>query len=184
MTPKFFRTQAAFRKWLEQHHDKESELFVGFYNVASGRGGLTYRQALDEALCFGWIDGVRRNLDADSYTNRFTPRKAKSYWSEVNTKRFRELAELGLVAEPGQKAFDARDAAKTKQYSFEREAAVFDAALEKRFRANEKAWTFFEAQPPSYRKVITWWVVSAKKEETRAARLAKLIEASAAGKRL
>jgi uncharacterized protein YdeI (YjbR/CyaY-like superfamily) len=184
VTAQFFRSQAAFRKWLEKHHDKEKELIVGFYNVASGRGGLTYKQALDEALCFGWIDGVRRNLDADSYTNRFTPRKAKSYWSEINTKRFHELAELGRVAEPGQKAFDARDPAKTKEYSFERERAVFDAALEKRFRANKQAWAFFEAQPPGYRRMITWWVVSAKKEETRASRLEKLIAASEAGKRL
>ena len=180
---KFFKTQAAFRSWLEKHHDQEKELLVGFYNVPSGRGGLTYRQALDEALCFGWIDGVRKNVDADSYTIRFTPRKAKSYWSEVNTKRFHELVELGVVAEPGQQAFDRRDPAR-KKYSFEREPAQFDAATEKQFRANKKAWAFFKAQAPWYRKLLTFYVMSAKKEETRASRLKKLIDASEAGKRL
>lgn len=184
MSAKFFKSQADFRKWLEKHHDKETELFVGFYNVASGRGGLTYKQAVDEALCFGWIDGVRRNLDADSYTNRFTPRKAKSYWSAINTKRFHELDAMGMIAEPGRKAFDARDAAKTQQYSFERETAKFDAAMEKQFRANKKAWAFFKAQPPGYRRLMTHWVTSAKKEETRASRLQKLIDTSAAGERI
>lgn len=184
MNVEHFASQKAFRKWLEKNHAKATELWVGFYRADSGRGGLTYKEALDEALCFGWIDGVRKSVDEESYTNRFTPRKAKSYWSQVNTKRFLELQELGVIAPPGQQAFDARDAATTAKYSFERETASFDPASEKTFRANKKAWKFFEAQPPYYRRVATWFVVGAKREETRARRLAQLIECSAKGERL
>lgn len=183
--PVFFDSQAKFRKWLEKNHDKATELFLGMYNRQSGRGGITYKEALDEALCFGWIDGVRKNVDADSYMQRFTPRRKKSYWSAVNTKRFQELQQLGVVAEAGLRAFEARDASATQKYSFEREAAeVFSAAFEKRFRAKKKAWTFFEAQPPSYRRLATFRVMSAKQEETRVRRLARLIEESEQGKRI
>lgn len=184
MKPEFFESQKAFRKWLEKNHAKAKELLVGLYRTGSGRGGLTYKQALDEALCFGWIDGVRKGLDEESYSIRFTPRKAKSYWSAVNTKRFLELQQLGVVAPAGQSAFDARDAAATAKYSFERETVSFEAAMEKQFRANKKAWTFFEAQPPYYKRVATWFVVGAKKEETRARRLEQLIACSARGERL
>jgi len=184
MNVEHFASQKAFRKWLEKNHATATELWVGFYRADSGRGGLTYKEALDEALCFGWIDGVRKKVDEESYTNRFTPRKAKSYWSAVNTKRFRELQELGVIAPQGQKTFDARDAATTAKYSFERETASFDAGSEKKFRANKKAWQFFEAQPPYYRRVATWFVVGAKREETRARRLEQLIECSAKGERL
>jgi uncharacterized protein YdeI (YjbR/CyaY-like superfamily) len=183
--PLFFKSQAEFRKWLEKNHDKATELFLGLYHLRSGRGGITYKEAVDEALCFGWIDGVLRNIDEDSYMQRFTPRKKKSYWSAVNTKRFHELQKLGRVAEPGLRAFEARDASETQKYSFEREtAAVFSPEFEKQFRANKKAWAFFEAQPPGYRRQMTFRVMSAKKEETRASRLRKLIEASEAGTRL
>ena len=184
MTVKHFATQAAFRKWLEKNHDKVKELFVGFYNQKSGRGGLTYKQALDEALCFGWIDGVRRSIDEDSYTNRFTPRKAKSYWSAINTKRYQELDAQGLVAPPGRAAFEARDAAKTAQYSFERETAELDPAMRKELEANKKAVAYFDAQPPYYRRLASHWVTSAKRDETRTKRLATLIEFCAKGERL
>lgn len=180
-----FESQKAFRKWLEKNHDKAAELYVGFYRKDTGRGGLTYREALDEALCFGWIDGVRKRVDDESYAQRFTPRTKKSYWSAVNTRRFEELRKLGVVAPPGQAAFDARDASKTQRYSFEREQAeVFSPWLEKKFRAERKAWQFFQEQPPSYRKVATFWVMSAKQDETRARRLEKLIAASEAGNRI
>ena len=185
MNVQHFESRKAFRKWLEKNHDKVKELYVGLYNKASGRGGLTYREALDEALCFGWIDGVRKNVDDDSYTQRFTPRKKNSYWSAVNTRRFEELQKLGMVAPPGQAAFDARDPSKTQKYSFEREQAeVFSPELEQKFRAKKKAWEFFEAQPPSYRKMATFWVMSAKQEATRARRLERLIADSMAQKRI
>jgi uncharacterized protein YdeI (YjbR/CyaY-like superfamily) len=181
----FFESRKAFRKWLEKNHDKVTELFIGMYRKESGRGGITYREALDEALCFGWIDGVRKRVDDVSYAQRFTPRTKKSYWSAVNTKRFEELKKLGLVAPPGQAAFDARDASKTQKYSFEREQAeVFSPEIEKKFRAKKRAWQFFEVQPPGYRKLATFWVMSAKQEATRAKRLEKLIADSAAGKRI
>ncbi|HYK05283.1 MAG TPA: YdeI/OmpD-associated family protein [Thermoanaerobaculia bacterium] len=185
MNAQHFVSQQAFRKWLEKNHDKVTELFVRFYRKDTGRGGMTYKESVDEALCFGWIDGVRKRLDEESYAQRFTPRKKKSYWSAVNTKRFEELHALGLVAPSGQAAFDARDASATQRYSFEREQAeVFSPELEAKFRAKKKAWKFFEKQPPGYRRLLTFYVMSAKQEETRVTRLEKLIEASAAGKRL
>jgi uncharacterized protein YdeI (YjbR/CyaY-like superfamily) len=185
MNVRHFESQKAFRKWLEQNHDKVTELFVAFYKKASGRGGITYKEAVDEALCFGWIDGVKKRVDDESYTHRFTPRKKKSYWSAVNTRRFEELRALGVVAPAGQAAFDARDPSQTQRYSFEREKAeVFSPELEAKFRAKKKAWKFFEAQPPGYRRLNTFRVMSAKQEETRIRRLEQLIEASEAGKRL
>jgi uncharacterized protein YdeI (YjbR/CyaY-like superfamily) len=146
--------------------------------------GLTYRQALDEALCFGWIDGVKKRVDDDSYVHRFTPRKRDSYWSAVNTKRFRQLVKGGVVAPPGLEAFKRRDPKKTEKYSFERKRAAFDAVAERAFKANAAAWTFFRAQPPGYQRLLTFWVMSAKQEETRLRRLAVLVERSAKGLRL
>lgn len=185
MNVQHFESQKAFRKWLEKNYDKVTELFVGFYKKDSGRGGMAYKEAVDQALCFGWIDGVKHKVDDESYSLRFTPRKKKSYWSAVNTKRFGELHAQGLVAPSGQAAFDARDPDATNRYSFEREKAeVFSPELEARFRAKKKAWKFFEEQPPGYRRLLTFYVMSAKQDATRAKRLEKLIEASAAGKRL
>ena len=184
MKPRFFRSAAEFRAWLSANHAKASELMVGFYKVASGKGGITYKEAVDEALCFGWIDGVRRGIDDDRYANRFTPRKPKSYWSEVNTKRAKELIADGRMTPAGLAAFERRDASETRKYSFERDTADLDAAQRREFRADKKAWTFFSAQPPGYRKVAIWWVVSAKREDTRARRLATLIEHSRNGERL
>jgi uncharacterized protein YdeI (YjbR/CyaY-like superfamily) len=182
--PKFFESPAAFREWLERNHDSAEELSVGFHKKNSRKPSITYQEALDGALCYGWIDGVRRNPNEDSYTIRFTPRKPKSVWSAVNIRRAHELIAEGRMTPPGLAAFEKRDEARARQYSYERENVVFDAASEERLRHNKKAWEFFRAQPQGYQRLHTWWVVSAKKEETRAKRLAVLMEASAEGRRL
>lgn len=184
MNVTFFPSQPEFRQWLEKNHDRVKELWVGFYKKDSGRPSITYPEALDEALCFGWIDGVRKKYEDDSYTIRFTPRKPKSNWSRVNIRRIEQLIGLGRVALPGLKAFEVREEQRSGVYSFEQDKAELDPALEKEFRAYPKAWDFFQNQPPGYRRTATWWVVSAKKEETRARRLRQLIEDSDAGRRL
>lgn len=185
MNPRFFDSPADFRSWLEENHDQTAELWVGFHKKGSGRGGITYPQALDEALCFGWIDGVRKSLGEASYTIRFTPRKPGSVWSAVNVEHVRRLAESGRMREPGLRAFEARDPKKSKLYSYEQQhEASLDPASEERLKANAKAWEFFRSQAPSYRRTTQWWIVSAKKEETRARRLATLIEACEKGERL
>lgn len=184
MTPTFFLTATEFRAWLEENHAAATELLVGFYRKESGKGGITYPEALDEALCFGWIDGVRKRRDDASYTIRFTPRKRGSVWSVVNIRRVGELMKSGRMHAAGQKEFDGRDREKTRVYSYEREAAKLDGESERRFRANRKAWEVYQAQPPGYRRVSTGWVMNAKREETRARRLAKLIEISESGRRL
>jgi uncharacterized protein YdeI (YjbR/CyaY-like superfamily) len=182
--PRFFRSQAAFRAWLEKHHATVRELLVGFYRKSAGKPGISYLGAVDEALCFGWIDGVKRRVDDVSYTHRFTPRKADSTWSVVNTKRATQLIALGLMARPGLEAFERRDRQRTKLYSYERSAPAFDAACEQAFKANARAWTFFHAQPPGYRKLVTFWIMSAKKDDTRLRRLAALVKSSAEGSRI
>ena len=184
MKPTFFQSAADFRKWLASNHDKFHELWVGFYKKNSGKVGIAYLEAVDEALCFGWIDGMKKSVDEISYTHRFTPRKAKSFWSAVNIRRVGELQQLGRMAAPGLKAFAGRDDQKAKQYSYERSTCELGNAHEKKFRRNSKAWRFFQAQPPGYRRTATWWVISAKREETREERLAKLIETSQHGRRL
>lgn len=184
MKPTFFKDAAHFRRWLQKHHASETELWVGMHRKASGKGGITYKEALDQALCFGWIDGVRKRVDETSFVQRFTPRTAKSYWSAVNIKRAGELIAAGQMAAPGRKALERRDAAASGRYSFEREAAAFTAAQLKTLKANRKAWSFFASQPPYYRRVATFWVASAKKEETRVRRLETLISDSAAGRRI
>ncbi len=183
MKPRFFKTADAFRKWLEKNHDKETELSIGFHKKNSGKPSITYPEALDEALCFGWIDGVRRNVNETSYSIRFTPRKTKSIWSVVNMRRATELENLGLMRPPGLRAFQARDPKRSGIYSFENAARELDPEFEKRFRANKKAWDFFQAQPPYITKVCKFWVMSAKKEETRLRRLDQLIASSAKGQR-
>jgi uncharacterized protein YdeI (YjbR/CyaY-like superfamily) len=184
MTPRFFKHPGDLRRWFRANHAKARELLVGFYKRDSGRPSVTYHEALDEALSVGWIDGVRKRLDADSYTIRFTPRRKGSYWSRVNTARAQALEAGNRMTPAGLAAFRARDAARTRKYSFEREAASFDDAERRRFKADEKAWAFFEEQPPGYRRVATFWVVSAKLKETRARRLAALIEDCANGRRI
>lgn len=175
--PRFFKTGLALRKWLAQNHEKADELWIGFYKKSSGKGGLTYREALDQALAFGWIDGVRKTFDETNYMIRFTPRRPKSIWSTVNVKRVGELTKLGLMEPAGLRAFEARDV--TRQgYSYEQHSAALDPGHEKKFRRNKKAWKFFEDQPPYYRKTMTFWVMSAKREETRLKRLERLIQES------
>jgi len=181
--PRFFATPEKLREWLEEHGGEESELHVGFYKKGSGRPSVTWPESVDEALSFGWIDGVRRRIDDESYTIRFTPRKRTSTWSAVNVARVAELVRLGRMRPAGLAAFEARAAAKTGIYAYEnRGAAVLDAKQEKLFRASRAAWKFFSAQPPWYRKTAIWWVVCAKREETRERRLATLIAESAAGR--
>lgn len=183
-TPTFFGSGDEFRTWLERHGGTAAELLIGFHTVASGRAGITYQQALDHALCFGWIDGVRRNLDATSYTVRFSPRQSRSHWSRINLARVAELKKLGLMTAPGLAAFARRGAVRTIDYSYELKAAALTPAFERAFRAKPKAWAFFESQAPSYRRVAVFWVMSAKKEETRARRFAALVKDSAEGRRV
>jgi uncharacterized protein YdeI (YjbR/CyaY-like superfamily) len=182
--PVFFPTPADFRKWLQTNHRTTQELWVGFYKKATGRPSITWPESVDEALCFGWIDGLRKNVDAESYMIRFTPRRPGSIWSVVNTRRMAELIRARRVRAAGRKAFAQRDGTKTNRYSFEREAAKLDASMEARFQASPAAWTFFQAQPPGYRRIAAWFVISAKQEATRRRRLETLIEISAAGERL
>jgi uncharacterized protein YdeI (YjbR/CyaY-like superfamily) len=180
----FFASAAAWREWLAAHHDAATELQVGFYKRDAGRPSITYQEALDEALCYGWIDGVRKGLDEASYTIRFTPRKPRSNWSAVNIRRVEELSRLGLMQPPGIQAYEARDAERSRMYSYEQERHTLTEAFQQQFRASGVAWDFFQAQPPSYRKVASYWVMSAKQEATRLRRLATLIEDSAEGRRL
>lgn len=184
MKPAFFQSAADFRNWLERHHADARELLVGFYRKDSGRGGIAYPEALDEALSFGWIDGVRKRIDTQAYTIRFTPRKPGSTWSAVNIERVGELTSRGLMTPSGLRAFEARDERKTRQYSYEREQGNLDPWLDAALRANPAASAFFDAQPPGYRKTAAFWVMSAKREETRARRLAHLVERSASGARI
>lgn len=181
--PTFFPTPAEFRRWLGLHHAKADELLLGFYRKELGRG-LTYPQALDEALAFGWIDGVRKNIDAQSYSIRFTPRRRGSNWSAVNIRRARELLAAGRMRPSGRRAFLERDEGKKRQYSYERKPARLSAPLAAALRARPKAAEFFAAQPAGYRKVMVFWIMSAKRPETRRRRLARLIARSAKGVRV
>ena len=183
MNPTFFATPSEFRTWLEEHHERSRELWVGFYKKSSGKPSITWPEAVDEALCFGWIDGLRKSIDAVSYTIRFTPRKPRSIWSAVNVKRARELTSLGLMHPAGLKAFEARVEAKSGIYSYEQASgAELDVADERQFRANKQAWDFFQAQAAWYRRTAIRWVISAKRDETRRRRLATLIDDSAQGR--
>ncbi len=176
MKPRFFATPTAWRAWLEKNHATKTELLVGFYKTSSGRPSITWPQSVDEALCFGWIDGVRRSLGEEAYTIRFTPRRATSIWSSVNVARVAALTEQGRMSEAGLRAFAARKPEKTGVYSFERkEHATLSPIEEKQLRANRKAAAFYDAQAPWYRRTALHWVVSAKREDTRARRLAQLI---------
>lgn len=180
----FFASAVEFREWLEVNHDRATEILVGFYKIGSGRPSITWPEAVDQALCYGWIDGVRRRIDEASYSNRFTPRRRKSNWSAVNIGRVGELQEVGLMQPSGLRAFDAREHARSVLYSYEQRTPRLDEGFEQKFRADKSAWEFFQAQPASHRKTATWWVVSAKREMTRLRRLEKLIEDSAQGQRL
>lgn len=185
MTAMFFATGAEFRAWLEQHHGAETELLVGYWKKRTGRPSMTWQESVDEALCFGWIDGVRRGIDVDSYSIRFTPRQERSTWSVVNIKRAGELIAQGRMTPAGLAAFEARTDDRSAIYSYEqRKAAELDAVQRARFEAEPKAWAWFQAAAPSYRRTAIYWVTSAKKPETRERRLATLIADSAAGRKV
>ncbi|MBE1444046.1 YdeI/OmpD-associated family protein [Paenibacillus sp. OAS669] len=183
MEPVFFATPSEFRAWLEENHDKAQSLQVGFYKKASGKPSMTWPESVDEALCFGWIDGVRKGIDDVSYTIRFTPRKRGSIWSAVNVQKVEELTKLGKMRPEGLRAFAERKEEQTAVYAYEQEKdAELGEAYEALFCANKKAWDYFQAQSPSYRKTVVHWVVSAKKEETRLKRLHELINDSEQGR--
>jgi uncharacterized protein YdeI (YjbR/CyaY-like superfamily) len=183
MEPTTFERSQDFRAWLEQHHDTEPELWVGYHKKGSGKPSMTWPESVDEALCFGWIDGIRKRIDEERYMIRFTPRRARSIWSAVNIRRVAVLTEEGRMRPAGIAAFAARREDRSGIYSYEqRERAKLDPAFEKRFRAKKRAWASFEAMPASYRQAAIRWVMTAKKEETRERRLATLMKDSAAGR--
>jgi uncharacterized protein YdeI (YjbR/CyaY-like superfamily) len=183
MKPTFFKTPARFRAWLETHHETKKELLVGFYKKGTGKQSITWPESVDEALCFGWIDGVRRSLGDEAYSIRFTPRRPRSIWSAVNVARVTELAAAGRMTPAGTRAFEARTPERTGVYAFERKAAAeLTAEEDAKLRAYRKAAAFFDAQPPWYRRTAIHWVVSAKRPETRQRRLDQLIGDSAAGR--
>lgn len=180
MTPAFFAKQNDFRKWLEKNHKIEIELLVGFYKVGSGKPSMTWPQSVDEALCFGWIDGVRKSIDKDSYQIRFTPRKLTSIWSAVNIKKIETLTKLGLIQPAGLKIFENRKENESQIYSDENAEVKFCFEFEKQFKANKMAWKYFQSLALSYRKHSTYWVISAKQETTKLKRLNELIADSQA----
>lgn len=184
MTPRHFRTATAFRAWLARHHASASDLVVGFYKKETGRPGLSYDEALDTALSFGWIDGVRRRVDNESYCIRFTPRKPRSYWSAVNIRKANALIARGAMAPAGLAAFERRSTGTPARYSFENAPAALPAACLKRLRADARAWADWRARPPGYRRTVTFWVMSAKQASTRERRLAILIACSARGEKI
>src|SRR6266566_785755 len=184
MNPKFFKTPSAFRKWLAAHHAKETALWVGFHKKNSGKPSITWPESVEEALCFGWIDGIRKRIDEASYQIRFTPRKPISTWSVVNIKIAQKLIKEKRMQPAGLKAFAARKEYRSGIYSYEQRSPELVEPYAGKFKRNKAAWKFFQAQPPSYRKMMNWFIVSAKLEETRLKRLDKLIEASAREQRL
>lgn len=180
----FFKAQDDFRKWLESHHEKETELIVGFYKVASGKPSMSWSQSVDQALCFGWIDGVRKSIDKESYCIRFTPRRKTSNWSAVNIKKIENLTKAGLMKPAGIKAFGLRKENKSEIYSDKNDTPILDSNYEIQFRENKRAWDFFMNQAPSYRKAVMLWIMSAGQEKTRKSRLAKTIKESEQQKRV
>jgi len=183
--PTFFATPETFRRWLENHHETERELLVGFHKTSSGKPSITWPQSVDEALCFGWIDGVRRRIDDESYSIRFTPRKPTSIWSAVNIKRMGELIATSRVRPAGLAAFGRRSEKKSAVYAYEQRGEVaLDPAFEGELRRDKAAWRYLQGEAPWYRRLTTYWVMSAKREETRRKRLAELIAASVAGRRI
>ena len=184
MQPKFFTSPEQFRQWLERNHDRAAELLVGFHKKSVGKKSITYAEALDEALCFGWIDGVRKSFAETSYTIRFTPRKPRSIWSNVNVRHVERLKKAGRMQPPGLEAYERRDAKRTGIYSFENRPKELSPEYEKTFRQNKAAWKFFQEQPPGYKRLMVFRTMSAKKQETRLRRLQQLIESSEKGERL
>jgi len=182
--PSFFPTQASFRKWLIKNHTKEKELLVGFYKTKSGKQSITWSESVDEAICFGWIDGVRKSIDAESYYIRFTPRKSTSIWSAINIKKVEELTQKGLMYPAGIESYSKRKEHKSRIYSYEKEAAILPNEFLKKFKANKKAWDSFKNMPPSYQKTAIHCVMEAKQEITKIKRLEELIRDSEAGRRI
>jgi uncharacterized protein YdeI (YjbR/CyaY-like superfamily) len=183
MEPTTFPDAQAFRRWLEQHHDSATELWVGFHRKSTGKASMTWAESVDEALCFGWIDGKTKRVDEGRWMIRFTPRRRGSVWSQRNIGRVEALSREGRMRPAGMEAFEARREDRSGIYAYEqRHRAVLDPAYERRFRAKRKAWAWFEAKPPSYRQAAIRWVMTAKKRETRERRLQQLIEDSAAGR--
>ena len=181
MKAEYFDSPAAFRKWLAKNHATQRELLVGFYKRDSGKQGMTYDQSVEEALCFGWIDGVRKSVDEARYTMRFSPRKPKSKWSQVNIRRVEKLMAQKKMTKAGMDAYDARVNETGIEYSYEVRRYSLDPRYQKKFESKKRAWKYFNEQPPWYRRVTVFWVMSAKKEETRERRLETLIECSAKG---
>jgi uncharacterized protein YdeI (YjbR/CyaY-like superfamily) len=184
MKPTFFRTGDDFRRWLERRHAGARELWVGFHKKGSGRPSLTWPESVDAALCFGWIDGVRKSIDDRRYTIRFTPRRPRSVWSAVNVRRVQALRRAGLMRPAGLAAYALRTRERFGVYSYERRPHKLPARYQRVMRAHPRAWAFFSAQPPGYRRTATWWVVSAKLEATRARRLANLVDLCERGRRI
>ncbi|MBA4311799.1 MAG: bacteriocin-protection protein [Chlorobiaceae bacterium] len=184
MKPIFFSNQSEFRKWLDKNHKKETELLVGYYKVGSGKPSMNWSQSVDQALCFGWIDGIRRSIDKESYCIRFTPRKFSSNWSAINIQKVKTLIKQRLMQQAGIEAFNNRKEEKSKIYSFESSAKKFTDNFESRFKSNKKAWDFFKVQAPSYQKMVIHWIMSAKQELTQLSRLKKTITESKKQKRL
>lgn len=183
MQPKFFKSQQDFRLWLSKHSADRSELLLGFYKKSARKTGISYSEALDEALCYGWIDGVRKSLNGESYTIRFTPRKPRSIWSLVNVGHVERLKKSGQMREPGLKAFASRQQSRTGIYSFENKPKEFSEEFLNQFKRNKKAWEFFGTQAPSYKRTAIFWVMSARKAETQLRRMQQLIKSSAEGTR-
>ncbi len=181
MDPLFFQTPADFRKWLQDNHDKLEELWVGFYKKGTGRPSITWPESVDQALCYGWIDGLRKSIDEQSYKIRFTPRKTDSHWSAVNIRKVGELKKLNLMQKPGLVAFKKRNPEKSAKAAYEQREAVMDPGYEAQFKKNHSAWSYWDGKAPSYRKQCTWWVMSAKKVETQVNRLQILIKSSEKG---
>lgn len=184
MKPIFFPNTAEFRKWLEENHQTATEVLVGYYKIKTGRPSMIWSDSVDEALCFGWIDGIRRSIDQDSYYNRFTPRRPQSNWSRVNIEKVERLLQQGRMQPAGLAAFNNRKEPNPESYSYENQPEKLADELEAFFRQHEKGWEFFSSQSPSYRKTMIYWIMSAKQITTQKARLARLVEASNAATRL
>jgi len=182
--PHFFKNTGEFRKWLEKNHMTEKELIIGYFKKDTGKPSITWSESVDQALCFGWIDGIRRKVDEESFSIRFTPRRRDSNWSRVNINKVEELQKAGLMTPAGIELFNKRKDNFGEQYSYENRPAEFPPYLEKQFKKYKAAWEFFQKQAPSYRKVRIYWIVSAKQEETKLNRLNKLIASSERGERL
>lgn len=184
MEPIFFSNTAEFRKWLDEHHQAATEVVVGYYKIKTGKPSMNWSDSVDEALCYGWIDGVRRSIDEQSYCNRFTPRRPRSNWSRVNIEKVERLIQQGRMQPPGLAVYHNRTETRSEIYSYENQPEKLPDELENIFKQHPQAWEFFNAQAPSYRKTKIYWVMSAKQQTTQQVRLAKLIAASEKGTRL